>query len=219
MILARIDQEEPHYAGQAARALREQGLTIDIGPSLQEDIDTKWTWDDHPMPWCTRTEIREVSDKAQTLHDDIVSGRPAINLHAHNGHTTVAVGTFRGGESVHLHGENHLRQVARIYDTPARPWPSSSASTATSSGGPGPAPATDTEPRAAKALATATTGAPDHSARHVARASPAEDGTVKPIPLTELDPCPALGYCAQLAGHRSPNTNGAGDRDSGARLW
>ncbi|WP_431045290.1 hypothetical protein ACQUSR_27430 [Streptomyces sp. P1-3] len=48
MILARIDHEEPHYANQAARTLRQEGITVDITPGLQEDIDTEWTWANFP---------------------------------------------------------------------------------------------------------------------------------------------------------------------------
>ncbi|MYR39681.1 DUF317 domain-containing protein [Streptomyces sp. SID4944] len=59
------------------------------------------------MRWCTREEIREVSDQAQQIHDAIRHGR--LRIHAHDGHTTVAVGTYTTGESIHLHGEDHLR--------------------------------------------------------------------------------------------------------------
>ncbi len=42
--------------------------------------------------------------------------------HAHDGHTTVAVGTYLrpGGTSVHLHGEDHLRQIADTFDSPGQ---------------------------------------------------------------------------------------------------
>ncbi len=79
----------------------------------------EWTWANRPMPWCTRSEIREVSNQAQKIHDDIRHGQ--LLIHAHDGHTTVAVGTYlhRNGKSVYLHGEDHLRQVTNTFDSPA----------------------------------------------------------------------------------------------------
>ena len=61
------------------------------------------------MPWCTRSEIREVSNEAQKIHDDIRHGQLLIHAHAQDGHTTVAVGTYlhRGGKSIYLHGADH----------------------------------------------------------------------------------------------------------------
>ncbi|CCK32005.1 hypothetical protein BN159_7626 [Streptomyces davaonensis JCM 4913] len=112
MVMARIDREEAHYAEQAARALRAAGVTVDITPQLREEIDTEWTWADCPMPWCSREEIREVSNDAQQIYDDIRHGRLIIHAHAHDGWTIVAVGTYRDGPSIHLHGENHLRMEA-----------------------------------------------------------------------------------------------------------
>ncbi|KOG67373.1 MULTISPECIES: hypothetical protein [Streptomyces] len=49
LVLARIDHEEPHYAEHAAQALRAAGLTVEITPVLQEDIDTEWDWAGHPL--------------------------------------------------------------------------------------------------------------------------------------------------------------------------
>ncbi|OKJ72210.1 DUF317 domain-containing protein [Streptomyces sp. CB02460] len=119
MVLARIDSEEPHYAEQAARALRAENLTVDITPELREEIDTEWTWANYPMPWCSREEVREVSNDAQKIYDDIRHGRLIIHAHAHDGWTTVAVGTYLHGPSIHLHGENHLRTESTRYDNPA----------------------------------------------------------------------------------------------------
>ncbi|SCE53362.1 hypothetical protein GA0115242_148020, partial [Streptomyces sp. SolWspMP-5a-2] len=98
------------------------------------------------MPWCTRSEIREVSDQAQRIHDDIHRGQLLIHAHAHDGHTTVAVGIYldRRRKSVHLHGEDHMRRIADTFDSPAqamlafeRLHPAEMR--------PGPAPLTDTE--------------------------------------------------------------------------
>jgi hypothetical protein len=41
-----------------------------------------------------RSEIREISDQAQKIHDDIHHGHLLIHAHARDGHTTVAVGTY-----------------------------------------------------------------------------------------------------------------------------
>ncbi|WP_367137568.1 MULTISPECIES: hypothetical protein [Streptomyces] len=105
------------------------------------------------MPWLTREEIREVSAEAQTIHDDIASGRLVIHAHAHDGHTFVAVGTYRhNGKSIHLHRENHLRQVALVYDNPTEALAEFDRFNGDAVR-PGPAPATDIEQRAALALA------------------------------------------------------------------
>ncbi|MFE4216252.1 DUF317 domain-containing protein [Streptomyces sp. NPDC056844] len=150
MVMARIDREEPHYAEQAARGLRAKNITVDITPALRKEIDTEWTWGNYPMPWCSREEIREVSNDAQQVYDDIRHGHLIIHAHAHDGWTTVAVGTYLGGPSIHLHGENHLRtestrcdnpveaitEFDRLYGDAVRP---------------GPAPATSTENEAEQA--------------------------------------------------------------------
>jgi hypothetical protein len=121
LVLARIDSEEPYWANKAADALNAEGITTEITPGLRAAIDEEWTWADYPMPWCTRSEIREVSDEAQKIYDDIRHGHLLIHAHAEDGHTTVAVGTYlSGGKSVYLHGENHLRQVADTFDSPAQ---------------------------------------------------------------------------------------------------
>ncbi|MER5769264.1 DUF317 domain-containing protein [Streptomyces sp. NPDC001985] len=117
MVLARIDREEPHYAARAAEDLAHHGFRTSIDPYLQEEIDAEWTWGNHPMPRLTRDEVREVSDAAQAIHDDMAAGRLTIHLHAHDGWTTVAVGTHQDGRHIHLHGEDDLRQVTGVYDT------------------------------------------------------------------------------------------------------
>ncbi|MGA5065300.1 DUF317 domain-containing protein [Streptomyces exfoliatus] len=122
MVLARIDREEPHYTAQAAQLLQQYGFTTEIDPALQEEIDTEWTWANYPMPWCTRDEIREVGAQAQRIHDDIAEERLIIHLHADDGHTTVACGSYTAGvrRHVHLHGEDHLRQETdTAFDTEA----------------------------------------------------------------------------------------------------
>ncbi|MEU5718068.1 DUF317 domain-containing protein [Streptomyces sp. NPDC020403] len=84
-------------------------------------MDEEWAWPNYPMRWCTRSEIRQVSNEAQKMHDDIRHGHLLIHAHAHDGHTTVAVGTYlhQSGKSVYLHGEDHLRQVADTFQSPA----------------------------------------------------------------------------------------------------
>lgn len=148
LVLSRIDHEEPYWADDAAKHLTAEGITVEITPRLQEAIDEEWTWPDYPMPWCTRSEIREISAQAQRIHDDIRHGHLLIHAHAHphDGHTTVAVGTYlhRGGKSVYLHGEDHLRQVADTFDSPAEALMAFEKVHAAEMR-PGPAPLTDTE--------------------------------------------------------------------------
>ncbi|WP_159037353.1 hypothetical protein [Streptomyces sp. NRRL S-4] len=38
--MARIDREDPHYAEQAARALRAENITVDITPELRDERRT-----------------------------------------------------------------------------------------------------------------------------------------------------------------------------------
>ncbi|MFI1060541.1 DUF317 domain-containing protein [Streptomyces spororaveus] len=153
MALARIDHDEPHYADQAARALREDGATVEIDPALQEEIDTEWTYGNYPMDWLTRDEIREVSAEAQRIHDDIAAGRLTIRLHAVDSWTTVAVGTYTDGKSVHLHGEDYLRQETMDYQSEAEAVADFHRQY-TVAVRPGPAPLTRTERAAAEVLAT-----------------------------------------------------------------
>ncbi|MFJ1656781.1 DUF317 domain-containing protein [Streptomyces sp. NPDC088337] len=152
LILARIGHEEPYWANDAARHLTAEGITVEITPRLQEAIDEEWSWPNYPMPWCTRSEIREISNQAQKIHDDIRHGHLLIHAHAHDGHTTVAVGTYlhRGGKSVYLHGEDHLRQVADTFDSPAEALMAFERVHAAEMR-PGPAPLTDTERAAIEA--------------------------------------------------------------------
>ncbi|MEU5951471.1 DUF317 domain-containing protein [Streptomyces sp. NPDC047525] len=146
LVLARIDHEEPYWADDAAKHLTAEGITVEITPRLQEAIDEEWTWPNYPMPWCTRSEIREISDQAQKIHDAIRHGHLLIHAHARDGHTTVAVGTYlhRGDKSVYLHGENHLRQVADTFDSPAEALVAFEKVHAAEMR-PGPPPLTDTE--------------------------------------------------------------------------
>lgn len=115
LVLVRIDREEPYWARKAAQGLTADGITVDIRPRLREAMAEEWTWAAYPMPWCSRAEIREVSDQAQQIYDALRHGRLRIHAHAHDGHTTVAVGTYPDGESIHLHGEDHLRVESYTY--------------------------------------------------------------------------------------------------------
>ncbi|QEV04982.1 DUF317 domain-containing protein [Streptomyces prasinus] len=152
LALARIDHEEPYWAEDAAKHLTAEGITVEITPRLQEAINEEGTWPNYPMPWCTRSEIREISNQAQKIHDDIHHGHLLIHAHAHDGHTTVAVGTYlhRGGKSVYLHGEDHLRQIADTFDSPAEALMAFEKVHAAEMR-PGPAPLTDTERAAIEA--------------------------------------------------------------------
>ncbi|WP_406108350.1 DUF317 domain-containing protein [Streptomyces sp. NBC_01003] len=155
LVLVRIDHEEPYWAEDAAKHLSAEGITVEITPRLREAMDEEWTWANYPMPWCTRSEIRRVSNEAQKIHDDIRHGQLLIHAHAHDGHTTVAVGTYlgRNGKSVYLHGEDHLRQVADTFDSPAQALLAFE-KVHTADMRPGAAPLTDTERAAAEARAT-----------------------------------------------------------------
>ncbi len=156
LALVRIDPEEPYWAKDTATHLAAAGIAVDITPRLQEAMDEEWTWVSYPMPWCTRSEVREVSNEAQKIHDDIRHGHLLIHAHAHahahDGHTTVAVGTYLhgAGKSVYLHGENHLRQVADTFDSPAQALLAFEKVHGAQMR-PGPAPLTDTERSAAEA--------------------------------------------------------------------
>ncbi|MFD9409401.1 DUF317 domain-containing protein [Streptomyces sp. NPDC059989] len=121
MVLARIDHDEAHHADKAAWALREGGAIVEVSAALQEEIETEWTYGNAPThwQWLTPEEIREATGEAQRIHDDIVAGRLVIHRHAHDGWTTVAVGTYVGGKSVHLHGEDHLRTEETDYASEA----------------------------------------------------------------------------------------------------
>ncbi|MEH0658514.1 DUF317 domain-containing protein [Streptomyces turgidiscabies] len=164
MVLARIDHEEAYWADQAAQALNAEGITTEITPSLREAIAEEWTWASYPMPWCTRAEIREVSNEAQKIYDDIRHGRLLIHAHAEDGWTIVAVGTYRdSGKGVYLHGENHLRQVTDTFDSPTQAI-TAFEHTHGDALRSGPAPMTDTERQTAQARialgSTGTTRAP-----------------------------------------------------------
>lgn len=178
MVLARIDREEPYYAARAAEDLARQGCRTVIESALQEEIDTEWTWGGYPMPWLTRDEIREVGAAAQQIHDDIASGRLTIHLHAHDGHTIVAAGTHQDGRHLHLHGEDHLRQITTVYDTETEAVADFHQLYSVAVR-PGPAPATETERAAAAALAS-----PRSASVSEPTASPTETAPA-PIPALE----------------------------------
>ncbi|MER6500135.1 DUF317 domain-containing protein [Streptomyces sp. NPDC001455] len=161
LVLVRIDHEEPYWAERAAQQLAADGVSVEITSRLREAMAEEWTWADYPMPWCTRSEIREVSDAAQKIYDDIRHGHLLMHAHAEDGHTTVAVGTYLGsGESVYLHGENHLRQVAVTFDSPAAALVAFEKLHGAAMR-PGPAPLTDTERAAAQARTSPPAAEPE----------------------------------------------------------
>ncbi|MEU3629126.1 DUF317 domain-containing protein [Streptomyces fradiae] len=177
MVLARIDHEAPHYTAQAAEQLRRYGFTTEIDPALQEEIDTEWTWANYSMPWCSRAEIRQVGAAAQRIHDDIAEGRLTIHLHADDGHTTVAVGSYATGvrRHVHLHGENHLRQVSTSYDTEAEAVAEFHRLYSVAVR-PGPAPLTDLEQTVRRLLAGTTPSTSEGTSAPAAEPPVAEPG-------------------------------------------
>ncbi|MCX4776898.1 DUF317 domain-containing protein [Streptomyces sp. NBC_01264] len=156
MVLARIDHDEPHHAEKAAFALRQSGAIVEITAALQEEIDTEWTYGNAPThwTWLTREEIREATGEAQQIHDDIAAGRLVIHLHARDNWTTLAVGTYTGGKSVHLHGEDHLRTEETDYTSEAEAV-ADFHRRHTVAVRPGPAPLTDIERAAGEALGVA----------------------------------------------------------------
>ncbi|MFE9287918.1 DUF317 domain-containing protein [Streptomyces olivaceus] len=150
LVMARIDHEEPYWAERASQDLTAVNISVTITPGLREAIDDDWTWANYPYPWCNRQDIRQVSNEAQKIYDDIRHGRLVIHSHAHDPHTIVAVGSYRDGSSVTLHGENHLRTVEQTFHTAAE----ARAAFHHQHGEavrPGPAPATDTERQAEQA--------------------------------------------------------------------
>lgn len=151
MVLARIDHEEPYWAHQATHALHAEGITTEITPRLRKAIDEEWTWANYPMHWLTRAEVREVSNAAQSIYDDIRHGRLIIHAHAHDGWTTVAIGTYLDGGTVALHGENHLRSIADRLESPVQALASFQRLHGDAVR-PGPAPMTDTERQIAAAV-------------------------------------------------------------------
>lgn len=181
LVMVRVDREEPYWAEKAAETLTSEGITTEITPGLREAIDTEWTWANHPMHWCTREEIREISDEAQKIYDDIRHGRLIIHAHADDNGTVVAVGTYRdSGTSVYLHGENHLRQISGVFaDSPVHALTSFERLHGDTMR-PGPTPSTDAERAAAQALL----GTP------VAQTEP---------PIQEQEPVPA--YAADAGDH------------------
>ncbi|MFF8029860.1 hypothetical protein ACFZDJ_54535 [Streptomyces sp. NPDC007896] len=86
-------------------------------------MDEEWTWANHPMPWCTHSEIREVSNEAQKIHDEIRHGQLLIHAHAEDGQTPPsrsAPNLSGNGKSIYPHGEDHPRQVTDTFDSPAQ---------------------------------------------------------------------------------------------------
>lgn len=184
LVLARIDHEEPYYADQAARALRDVGATVEIAPSLQKEIDTEWTYGNYPMTYLDRDEIREVSAEAQRIHDDIASGRLTIHMHARDGWTTVAVGTYRDGKSVYFHGEDYLRQEVTDYESEAEAVADFQRQHSVAVR-PGPAPLTDIERAAAEVLTTPLSKDPAPApAQSTALSEPAPET----VPVYAADP-------------------------------
>ncbi|MGW8697611.1 DUF317 domain-containing protein [Streptomyces eurythermus] len=189
LVLVRIDHDEPYRADKTAGKLHEAGIATEISNRLRKAILAGWTtWDNHPDPWLTPSEIREMCDQAQEIYDDIRHGRLLIHAHAHDGHTTVAVGTYLNtGKSVYLHGENHLRQIADTFDSPAQALTMFERVHGDSMR-PGPAPLTDTERQTAEARAFL--GAPDAGT---------EPPAVQPEPAPEPEVVPA--YAADPSDH------------------
>jgi len=118
-ILARIDGEAEHYSARAVTVLRSAGFTVNADAEFDPDqgyVD-QTMWVQHPMPWLDRKEVLEVGRQAQGLFEDIAAGRLVLHAHANDGHTTVAVGSYSPGGSVHLHGEDYFRTESTDFAT------------------------------------------------------------------------------------------------------
>jgi hypothetical protein len=173
LVLVRIDGEEAHYAAAAARALREDGITVVVDFDLQQDFGREWAWGDYPMPWLTRQEIRVVGAEAQKIHDDIAAGRLVIHHHAVQDGFVAAVGSHTSGYSVLLHDQDHLRHIAATFDSRAEAV-TEFLLIYGSALRPGPAPATPTEQRVVRVLAA--TAKPDREP-----GQPAPSPTMVPV--------------------------------------
>lgn len=73
--LIHLHLEALEWAKAAAERLAAEGITVEITLGLQDAMDEERAWVGHPMTWCTRDEIRAISDEAQKIHDDIRHGR------------------------------------------------------------------------------------------------------------------------------------------------
>ncbi|MFI5766901.1 DUF317 domain-containing protein [Streptomyces sp. NPDC051563] len=110
------------------------------------------------------------------------------HLHAHDGWTTVAVGTFAGGKSVHLHGEDHLRTEETDYAFEAEAV-ADFHRRHTVAVRPGPAPLTDIERDTLAVLGTA--------------------------PPSATPPAAPLGFAAEETSQLAPvYANGPGDHEA-----
>ncbi|MFE4664511.1 DUF317 domain-containing protein [Streptomyces sp. NPDC056716] len=124
LVLARIDGQEPYLAAGAARHLAADGVTVEITPRLREAIARPWIWAHMHRYTHTESDLRDLCNTAQEIHDDIHHGR--LLIHAHGQSTdanpaTLAVGTYVStGKSVHLRGQDHLRQITSTFDSPAQ---------------------------------------------------------------------------------------------------
>ncbi|MFF4386822.1 DUF317 domain-containing protein [Streptomyces sp. NPDC001552] len=151
---------------------------------MGDDFDTEWTYGNYPMDRLTRDEIREVSAEAQRIHDDIAAGRLTIHLHAVDSWTIVAVGTYTGGKSVHLHGEDYLRQETKDYQSEAEAVADFHCQY-TVAVRPGPAPLTRTERAAAEVLATRNAETPVPA---LSRTSAPAEPLLETVPVYAADP-------------------------------
>lgn len=151
LVMARIDCEEPYWTHKTAQELAANGIPTHITDRLRTAINEEWDWANYPWPWCTREEIREVSNDAQKIHNDIRHGRLLVHTHAKDGEVTVAVGTYLdSGECVYLHGQDHLRHIASTFGSLAHGF-TKFARLHGDTMRPGPAPATPAERAAADA--------------------------------------------------------------------
>lgn len=164
MVLAHIDHKEPYYANTAAKQLSRYRFTVEIETALQEKIDTERTWGNHPFPWCTRDEVREVSAEAQRSHNDIAEGRLVVRNRGSWGRWRPPPPRPR---SIRRKAPPRTRMPSRISRT-AR---SARSGEGPSAGSPGPTPpqhtTAETGPARAPRPSPSATGPPGHQCRGV----------------------------------------------------
>ncbi|WP_217201493.1 hypothetical protein [Streptomyces buecherae] len=156
-VLARIDHHEPYWANLTAQSMVDKGITFQIAPELRKVINTHASQGEHPASSAHHDPLTRASVQAQQIHNDLRHGRLTIHAHAYDGSSTVAVGTYHDGLSVHLHGEDHLRAVTDVFPSPVQAV-SAFQRLHREAVRPGPAPLTHTERQMIEALTSLRNG-------------------------------------------------------------
>ncbi|MFF5719349.1 DUF317 domain-containing protein [Streptomyces buecherae] len=155
-LLARIDHHEPYWANLATQSMADKGIALQIAPELREVINTHTSQGKHPASAAEYDALARAVE-AQQIRNDLRHGRLTIHAHAYDGPSTVAVGTYHDGRSVHLHGEDHLRAVTDVFPSPIQAV-SAFQRLHRDPVRPGPAPLTHTERQVIEALTALRNG-------------------------------------------------------------